>query len=123
MAATRKQIATSAGITVDVGFGTGTISMMVRSDQSAAATGTLETVADENGDDAVYVVTNLGERLTANGSLLANQTAPKKGDPVTINGVTYIVEDASIQRSALVARLSLTLSRNNANTIAATPST
>ena len=120
MSATRKQIATSAGVVVDVGFGTGTISMMVRSDQSNAATGNLETVPDENGDDAVYGVSNLGERLVANGSLLANQTAPKKGDVVTINSVNYIVEDASVQRTALVARLSLTLSRNNANAVSAT---
>ena len=117
---TRNQIATSAGITVDVGFGAGTISMMVRSDQSNAATGNLETVQDENGDDAVYVVSNLGERLVANGSLLAEQTAPNKGDTVTIGTNTYIVEDASIQRTALVARLSLTLSRNNANAVSAT---
>ena len=120
MAATRKQIATSAGITVDVGFGDGTISMMVRSDQSNAATGNVETVPDENGDDAVYVVSNLGERLVANGSLLAEQTAPKKGDVVTIGTNKYIVEEASVQRTALVARLSLTLSRNNANAISAT---
>jgi len=119
MPATRKQIATSAGITVDVGFGDGTISMMVRAEQNNAATGNLETVQDENGDDAVYIVSNLGERLVANGSLLANQTAPKKGDTVTIGTNTYIVEDASVQRTALVARLSLTLSRNNANAISA----
>lgn len=120
MPATPKQIATSAGIVVDVGFGAGTISMMVRADQNNAATGNMETVPDEDGNDAVYVVSNLGERLVANGSLLANQTAPKIGDTVTIGTNTYVVRDASVQRTALVARVSLNIERNNANAISAT---
>ena len=112
-----KQIATSAGIAVAVGFGTGTIRMMVRADQNNAATGNMETVPDEDGNDAVYVVSNLGERLVANGSLLANQTEPKIGDTVTIGNNTYVVRDASVQRTALVARVSLNIERNNANAV------
>ena len=113
MSATRAQI--SAGVTVQVGFPTGTITCMVRASQGEAATGNVEYVPDENGDDATAVVSNLGERLTAEGALLNGETAPEKGQVVTINSVKYLVEECSVARTATVARVSLTLYRNKAN--------
>lgn len=115
MAATRAQVATSAGKTVELGFGSNTISVMIRANQSEAASGNVEYVPDENGDDCVAVVSNLGQRYTAEGALLAEQTAPEKGDVLTLGTTKFIVEESTITRTATVCRISMTLYANNAN--------
>lgn len=115
MAATRAQVATSAGKTVELGFGSNTISVMIRANQSEAASGNVEYVPDENGDDCVAVVSNLGSRYTAEGALLASQTAPKKGDVLTLGSTKFLVEESNITRTATVCRISMTLYANTAN--------
>jgi len=115
MAATRAQVATSAGKTVELGFGSNTISVMIRANQSEAASGNVEYVPDENGDDCVAVVSNLGKRYTAEGALLAEQTAPEKGDVLTLGTTKFIVEESTITRTATVCRISMTLYANTAN--------
>jgi hypothetical protein len=121
MAATRAQVATSAGKTVELGFGSNTISVMIRANQSEAASGNVEYVPDENGDDCVAVVSNLGNRYTAEGALLANQTAPKKGDVLTLGSTTFLVEESTVTRTATVCRISMTLYANTANAWSTTP--
>ena len=119
MAATRVQRATSGGQVVAVGFGSGTISCMIRASQNNAGTGNVEYIPDENGDDCIAVVSNLGERLTAEGALLTGQTTPKKGDIVTIDSTKYIVEECGKNLGPTVTRVSMTLYANTANTWAA----
>lgn len=114
MASTQEQVASSA-TTVQVGFGTGTIAMMIRASQNNAASGNVEYVPDENGDDSIAVVSNKGVRLTAEGALITGQTAPVKGDVVTIGTTKYLVEEASTAHTATVTRLSLTLYANSGN--------
>ena len=116
MAATRNQIESSAGKEVELGFGTGTITVMIRANQSEAASGNVEYIPDENGDDCVAVVSNLGSRYTAEGALLTSQTAPKKGDVLTLGTTKFIVEESTITRTATVCRISMTLYANTANT-------
>lgn len=116
MAATRAQVGSSAGKTVELGFGSNTITVMIRANQSEAASGNVEYVPDENGDDCAAVVSNLGSRYTAEGALLASQTAPVKGDVLTYGTDKFIVEESTITRTATVCRISMTLYKNTANT-------
>lgn len=115
MAATLNQIQTSANKEVALGFGTGTISVMIRANQSEAASGNVEYVPDENGDDCVAVVSNLGERYTAEGALLESQTPPTKGDVLTLGTTKLLVEECTVTRTATVCRISMTLYVNTAN--------
>lgn len=119
MATTRVQRATSGGQVVAVGFGSGTISCMIRASQTNASTGNVEYIPDEDGDDCVAVISNKGQRLTAEGALLTGQDVPAKGDIVTINTTKYIVEEVSTTHGSTVTRVSMTLYANNNNTWAA----
>lgn len=112
----------NASDTVVLGFGNGTITCMIRETQSDDNTGTIEYVADEDGNDSAAVVSNKGKRLTCDGYLAHGQTAPAKGDIVSLDSVAYIVENSVQRKTPTVNRISLTLYRSNAATWSAASS-
>ena len=94
---------------LELGFGTGTIAIMVRETHNEDDSANIEYIPSEAGADAVAVISNPGKRLTVDGWLLSGQTVPKKGQTVTLNSVVYLVESCQVRRTSRTARIALTL--------------
>jgi len=104
------------GTSVLLGFATGTtVTGIIRDTHDTETTADIETVRDESNNEASFIVSNLGARLTVSGECSSAQTT-KKGDIVTVNSVKYICENAVERRTKLKCRFDLTLYKTDAVT-------
>lgn len=109
---------TIIGTTVIIGFPTGeSISGVVRSTYNKDGVGKIEYIPDEDNNDATAIVSALGNRITVEGTMSAANTV-RVGDTVTVNSIKYIVEAVGERRTTLAARITMTLYKPDAMTIA-----
>ena len=97
------------GTTVLIGFPTGeSLTGVVRDSYDRESTADIEHIRDEDNNEVTALVSNPGMRITLDGVCTATQADIIKGGTVTINGVVYLVEAATIRHSKLATRFSLT---------------
>jgi hypothetical protein len=102
-----------------LGF-TGTLTGYIRTNQTKGDTTELEFIKDEDGNDAVCVITNKGNSLQATAYIKSDTTVPRKGSTLAIGSVRYLVRDVSVEEGATASRVTLDLYKPDATTWATT---
>ena len=98
---------TIIGTTVLVGFSGETVSGIIRDSQDIDTTADIEYIRSEDNEEGTALVSNKGQRITVEGTCTTAVTI-KKGDTVTINSVSMLVEEAKIRESRLATRFTST---------------
>lgn len=98
-----------------LGF-TGTLTGYIRINQTKGDTTELEFIRDENGNDAVCVITNKGTSLQATAYIQSSTSVPAKGSTLAIGTAKYLVRDVSVEEGATASRVTLDLYKPDATT-------
>jgi len=106
---------TQKGGVVDVAFNGVVYSDFQMDDSSEAITGDIDEIRDDNNDMVTKLISNKGHRyrltgvVKAAGTELSTLQAIVKGDTLSVNSVSCMVEEIEISFSRLATRATITV--------------
>ena len=108
------QIKDASAKAIQTGFSSGVlkignVEIGIRQTENGDNTGNINYVPDESGKDSYALVSNNGKRINVECVIYEGVTPPKKGELVTLNDESYIVETSSPRHTVDALRLTLTI--------------
>lgn len=99
------------GTTLKIGYGTNVLTGYIMEDFTTEPTGEQDVIKDEDNATVTVLVSDLGSRISFNAIIKetgGSLTPPAVGADVTINGIVYRCESASVKQSRKASMLSVT---------------
>ena len=108
------------GTVVTVAFGGNTHASLIMEAVDVSPAAEIKPIKGENNATVTKLISDPGKKMTLEGTIIAAGVAAlvafKKGDAVTINTVSWMIEDISIKYSKEEAKCSLTVVKEDSMT-------